>query len=53
MPGFRGPGTVPPMESDRTNPPPEPTPVQGHPTAQYSIFERVLKKVAKVLRQSR
>jgi hypothetical protein len=53
------------MDSDKTepaqNPTPvenstpvqQPTPVQGHPTAQYSLFEKLLKKTAKILRQSR
>ena len=53
MPGPRPSGTVPGMESPSPTPPPEPKPVQGHPTAQYTMFEKVLKKVAKALRQSR
>jgi hypothetical protein len=53
MPGGGPAGTVAAMESENAEPAQEPKPVQGHPTARYSPFEKILKKVAKVLRQSR
>jgi len=43
---------VPGMDSDKVKPASEPTPVQGHPTAKYSVFEKLLRKTAKILRQS-
>jgi hypothetical protein len=45
------------MDSEKVEPAPEPAPapapVQGHPAAQYTLFEKLLRKTAKILRQSR
>jgi hypothetical protein len=41
------------MDSEKVEPAPAPAPVQGHPTAQYTLFEKLLRKTAKILRQSR
>jgi hypothetical protein len=42
------------MTSDQTNPPvPPDRPVTGQPVQKLTLFEQVIKKAAKLLRQSR
>ena len=41
------------MDSREAEPTPDPKPVVGHPEAKYTLFEKLLKKTAKILRQSR
>jgi hypothetical protein len=41
------------MDSEKAEPAAAAQPVQGDPAAQYTLFEKLLKKTAKILRQTR